>query len=82
MRVPPVINSRGLLCVFLAMVALVMIASKARAEGHPCPPKHFYCWQVKLFVDETNKSAAVAHVRACGWPEKLIERALKCLVRK
>jgi hypothetical protein len=76
------ITRQGWLCVFLFAAAFLMLASKARAEGHPCPPKHFYCWQVKMFVDETNKSAAVAHVRACGWPEKLIERALKCLVRK
>jgi hypothetical protein len=77
-----VINARASLVAVLLAMAIVLLASKARAEGQPCPPKHFYCWQVKLFVDETNKSAALAHVRACGWPEKLIERALKCLVRK
>jgi hypothetical protein len=63
--------------ILYAMFILLILTGIAFAA--PCPPKKFYCWQVRMFVDETNKSAAIEHVRACGWSETDISRALRCL---
>lgn len=73
------INSRGLLCVFLLSMALVMLAGKARAQDAPCPPQRFYCWQVKAAAELLGESYLEAKAKACNWPQRKIEEARKCL---
>lgn len=73
------INSRGLLFAFLAGAAFLMLASKARAQNAPCPPQRFYCWQVKAAAELLGEAYLEAKAKSCGWPQRKIEEARRCL---
>lgn len=44
-----------------------------------CPPKHYFCWQVKMAVDSVGLDALEARARACKWSELQIKIAKRCL---
>lgn len=72
-RVPGYMLGAG---VFLLIIGT---ATEAPAAEPPCPPKRFYCWEVKAAVAVWGEQAMRARAKACGWPESKIEAAAKCL---
>jgi cobalamin biosynthesis protein CobD/CbiB len=65
--------------ILAAFIVLVAAASISPAAAQPCPPRHFFCWQVKAAVATFGADALETHVRACGWREIDINRARRCL---
>lgn len=51
----------------------------AHAAELPCPSKHYFCWQVKLAVSTFGEPAVRAKAKQCGWTDKKIADAEKCL---
>jgi len=68
--------------VWVLVVAMTLIlAGLALAADYPCPPKFYTCQMVRKVVSEHGEGPVVAHARACGWTDRQIETALRC-VRK
>lgn len=64
----------------IAFIALVcLLVSGARASELPCPPKHYFCWEVKAAVAAIDAQEAREHAKKCGWSEARIAAAEKCL---
>jgi len=64
-----------------ALAILALISSEARAVDYPCPPKRYFCWQVKGAVNLFGEQAVLTKARTCGWSEAKIEIARRCLAR-
>jgi hypothetical protein len=64
----------GLIALFVILSAAI-----AHAADAPCPPKRYYCWEVKLAVSTFGEQATIAKARQCGWPSWKIEEAKRCL---
>lgn len=64
--------------ILYALVAIIG-ASVAFAADFPCPPKRYYCWEVKLAISYFGEPAVVGKARQCGWPEWKINEARRCL---
>jgi hypothetical protein len=68
-----------------ALIALALVLwmglclGTAFAAEPPCPPKRYYCWQVKLAVEMFGAPAVRDKARKCGWPEWKIAEAERCL---
>lgn len=77
------INSRGLLFVFLTACALLMLAVNVRAAELPCPSKRHSCTMVKTAIATVGEDFVLVKVRACGWTEQEIEETKRrCKLRK
>jgi hypothetical protein len=64
----------------LAVALMIVLATRpANAAGSPCPPKHYFCWQVRVAAATFTEAALEDRARACGWTEAQILAARRCL---
>lgn len=61
------------------LIIAILVCNSAAAFAYPCPPKRFFCWQVRIVAAEFGAGAVENHVRACGWTELQIAIAKRCL---
>ena len=77
------INSRGLLFVFLTACALLMLAGKARSAELPCPSKRHSCTMIKTAIATVGEDFVIAKAKSCGWSDQEIEETRRrCGLRK
>jgi hypothetical protein len=72
------INARGVIVAALASVAMLLLATNARANGNPQPDKPawtFSCADVQKMVDDHGEAVVIALARRAGVPERVIQRA-------
>jgi hypothetical protein len=60
-------------------LAAALICAAAFPQVHPCPPKRYACWQVRVAAASFGAGALEAHASACGWSEAEIERTRRCI---
>lgn len=63
----------------MLIASLLVLLMSSAALAQPCPPKRYFCWQVRLAAASFGLWAIEANARACGWSEAEIDRARKCL---
>jgi hypothetical protein len=62
-----------------ALLALALMISGAIGAELPCPPRYYFCFEVKAAVATWGEQAMREKARKCGWSEARIEAAAKCL---
>lgn len=62
-------------------LALLLLTMPVHAGELPCPPKRYFCWEVKAAVNLFGEQALVEKARSCGWPESRIAIARRCLAK-
>lgn len=73
------INSRGLLFVFLTACALLMLAGKARSADSPRLPAGVTCNDIRQHVQRYGYWPALLWAKANGFSKDEIEAAKRCL---
>lgn len=64
----------------LAVALMIILATRpASAADLNCPPKRYFCWQVRLAAATFTEAALEDRARACGWTEAQILAARRCL---
>lgn len=72
----PMVNARGWLVVAIWTAAMLSVSV---ASNFPCPSKGQSCARVKAAVAMFGEDAVEGHARACGWTDREIEQARRCL---
>lgn len=62
-----------------AAVVLAFLTTLAFANDSVCPPKRYFCWQVKIASATFGEAAVESRARSCGWTEGQIAAARRCL---
>lgn len=62
------------------LAILLLLSIPAHAAELPCP-KRYACWEVRLAVHLAGEQAVRAKAKQCGWSDRKIEEASKCLQR-
>jgi len=63
----------------IAALVLIAAAGAAGAAELVCPPKRYFCWEVRAAAASFGERALEARARACGWSDLQIAIARRCL---
>lgn len=67
------------LAIFVLCALLIILLTRPARATELCPPKHYFCWQVRAAAASFGEAALEARARACGWSELQIAVARRCI---
>jgi hypothetical protein len=63
----------------LIAVLIILMTRPAWSAELVCPPKRYFCWQVRAAAASFGEMVLESRARACGWTESQIAAARRCL---
>lgn len=66
--------------IFVLTAALILLLTRpAKSAELVCPPKRYFCWQVRAAAVSFGEAALEGRARSCGWSDLQITIARRCI---